>query len=129
MMHQRSMREGLQHEEYSHELRFSCKGKTLVIDALGYGNELMAMNDPRPDECHKRGAPQKKANVEWAEVSYFGWPYMTVMATSGIRCGEEILIEYGEGFWRKKELVAGLWGTSAAEQCSGVCTCPFHKVA
>ena len=30
MMHQRSMREGLQHEEYSHELRFSCKGKTLA---------------------------------------------------------------------------------------------------
>ena len=78
------------------------------------------MNDPRPDQdsSSKRRTQARRPNAEWAEVSSFvcaqyqwvveqvdyqGWPYIVVMAIREIQVGEEILIEYGEGFWQRKK--------------------------
>ena len=46
------------------------------------------------------------AHYQWMveQVNYQGWPYIVVMAIREIQVGEEILIEYGEGFWQRKKV-------------------------
>lgn len=68
------------------------------------GNETMYINDAwgGPPPSLSVRASVSGPNVSFVQVLYRGWPYVFVATTRHLAEGEELLIEYGEGFWRAR---------------------------
>ena len=61
----RGLIETLEHEDFSHELRGVYNGSTLVIDALGYGNEFMVTFEKLVAADVLRGLCLLLLDVQW----------------------------------------------------------------
>ena len=64
-----------------------------VIDAAEAGNETRFIND-------FRDTPQGRPNCCFSQTYLAGRPAIMVVAVEDVREGEELLIDYGEAFWR-----------------------------
>jgi hypothetical protein len=77
----------------------------LLASCHGVGNALSALNDGRSyDECageHTGGTPDRHNNCALLEVLIRGWPVLIVVTLVPIAAGEELLMSYGDAFWRE----------------------------
>ena len=64
----------------------------LFVDGRGAGNEMGLIND-------FRGTGQARANAHYCGCWAGGWPVAVVVATAAVRRGEEVLVDYGDGWW------------------------------
>ena len=67
----------------------------LYIDARLHRNALGYANDP--------AGSSRTANAEAYEIVVGGWPHVIILSTRDIFPGDEILWEYGGGFWSSDE--------------------------
>ena len=69
----------------------------LVSSAFGCGNFLCLANDSAgPGDG---GTPRHRSNIQFVEVLVHGWPMVFVLTTENVAPGQELLVEYGEGYW------------------------------
>jgi len=66
---------------------------TPAIDAGGAGNETRFINDFRGNE-------QGRANCCFSQTYIAGRPALMVVVTQDVHEGEELLVDYGEAFWK-----------------------------
>ena len=79
-----------------------------------YGNEAQGLND-----CVK-GNPGR-LNAVAIHVMYRGWPYVFMMTDEDVQAGGELFISYGERFWDKEDLLAGMFGVVVGWNVRGRC--------
>jgi len=74
--------------------------KSYVVRPLEYGNEARFINDYRYHGCRRR-----RANVELRQAwsRHVGACFIGVFASSNIRVGEELLMDYGTQYWRVQQ--------------------------
>ena len=91
---------------YMYEFYFASQGPSiagnakLVVDPFeSYGNQLMAINDPR--------GSRRSSNCEFIEYDYKGWPHVCVVALGTVEPGAELLLEYGTStYWKDMEMIS-----------------------
>lgn len=77
----------------------------LLVDARVFTTLMAFINDFRVDPLEKGAASSASTCARVANVAYEsrldddGWPRIVVVATKTIRPGEQVLADYGEGFW------------------------------
>jgi len=77
----------------------------LLVDARVYTTLMAFINDFRVDPLEKGAASSASTCARVANAAYEsrlddeGWPRIVVVATKTIRPGEQVLADYGEGFW------------------------------
>jgi hypothetical protein len=81
---------------------FPCAGHSERSNIKVYGNEAQGLND-----CVK-GNPGR-LNAVAIHVTYRGWPYVFMMTDEDVQAGGELFISYGERFWDKEDLLAGMF--------------------
>ena len=90
----------LLHETYAAECtawNVQPERPQLVSSAFGYGNFLCLANDSAgPGDG---GVPSRGSNVQFVEVLVHGWPMVFALTTENVAPGQELLVEYGEGYW------------------------------
>ena len=92
----------------------------LLIAAPGMGNWMAAINDgtwsPGSHEDVDM-AKNRPPNVGFLEILHQGWPYMLVVTTRDVEAGEEILVDYGEEYW--KEYLDTMTRAESCQQTNG----------
>jgi hypothetical protein len=75
----------------------------LIVDPYPLaGNAAMFINDYRLDPHNKqasRSAGKSNVNVAFLQVTYKGWPYIFIKASATIKCKDEFILDYGNGYW------------------------------
>ncbi len=83
----------------------------LLMAAHDLGNLGSRINDPRLDPFGNSNAQKLQDNVCVCEVHIGAWPFLVMFAFRDIGPGEELLYDYGSGFWElvrfRSEVVAG----------------------
>ena len=81
--------------KYVADLYISSGGSSLGIDALENGNEMRYINDYR--------GISSLTNCQISKATVDRRPILLIIATRSIDIGEEILMDYGDGYWGKTE--------------------------
>ena len=78
---------------------------TLIADGMMDCNLLRTINDFREDPIMQpHGSTRdRKKNCMFVEVHHHGWPYAFVVLTQDLDGGDEVLIDYGRGYWEGHE--------------------------
>ena len=107
--HSRNMYTELDHDAFAADFQTVPAHEVgIVADAYGYGNLALAVNDPavnplRAENDEGDGGPigemTGKTNVHLVELEVHDFPFMFHVAVENIEPGEELLTEYGSGFW------------------------------
>lgn len=79
---------------YVADLYRSDNGSNLGIDALNSGNELRYINDYR--------GIKDKPNCKISKATIDRKPVILIVIIDKIEEGEELLMDYGEGYWGEK---------------------------
>ena len=104
--------EGCVHEFTAEDLPQMCKGLELHLSCWDEGNVLTRINAgdavtlPLPgvspeDKPAKLRSLMRPNNAALVEIFIRGWPYLMVITTCPIDVGKEILMSYGDSFWKE----------------------------
>lgn len=94
-------------------------GIRLDVDAQRYGNETRFIND------YKGVAAEPNVAFNVYRVPWTGELAIALVTTSAIRCGSEILADYGTSFWRDNDWKpAEAAGTAAAPRLDAIQATP-----
>lgn len=107
--HSRNMYTELDHDAFAADFQTVPAHEVgVVADAYGYGNLALAVNDPAVNPLSGEnyegdggpiGEMTGKTNVHLVELEVHGFPFMFHVAVENIEPGEELLTDYGSGFW------------------------------
>jgi SET domain-containing protein len=78
-------------------------GAELVIDAHVARNAIGYINDYRDFS----GRRLRQPNAQFVAVFVRGWPHIVCVTLMDIAAGEEILVDYGERYWRDSDSGSG----------------------
>eukprot|EP00939_MAST-03C_sp_MAST-3C-sp1_P002828 g2828.t1 len=82
--------------------------RKLVVEPFPFhGNVTMLVNDCSVQKkSGASGCDKVKQNCEFREVTYWGFPYVAICAVRPIRKGQELLLDYGAGYWNHQRSIA-----------------------
>eukprot|EP00854_Cymbomonas_tetramitiformis_P001431 gene1431-2050_t len=85
----------------------ALEGDSLLITAYGEGrfNAMKYINDISYDPMNGIHPMDRLANVRFVEVEVDGWPYLLVITIADIMGGDEILLAYGNDYWKGMQKV------------------------
>ena len=96
-------------DSYAFDVRSVLPGScdTCVVDGWKWRSSLALTNDPRADPLDERGmgdidAIAQEANVMSELFDVCGMPLVVFVSTAAIAEDEEILIDYGQGYWEQR---------------------------
>ena len=82
----------------------------LLIDAYDGGGSACMINDHRPNPfadaataaALKQQPTTSDANVRFVKCRSRGWPHLFIVSSRALRAGEELLLDYGELYWKSR---------------------------
>ena len=84
----------------------------LLIDAYDGGGSACMINDHRRNPFadaataaalkQRPAAPPPDANVRFVKCRSRGWPHLFIVSSRALRAGEELLLDYGELYWKSR---------------------------
>lgn len=86
----------------------------IAVSAFGYGNKTALVNDSHIDPLRNCTSPQcdqivGEQNADLIPVFICGFPFLFLFSVEDIKAGDELLYEYGHGYWECiKDMKKGL---------------------